>query len=119
MRYTEQQVKHTAKLIVSALYNEITIEEAKSKMLPELRDTKVYENFDDGLKRTRDRLNGGTPFRSAPLNWAKEIYINLRTEDKRKYLDAIQGQITRGREQYDQPSITLQKWVDRLIKECK
>ena len=116
MPYSTQQVKHTSKLIVSALYKEITIKEAKSKMLPELRDTKVYKNFDYDLKRTRDRLNGETPFRSVPLNWAKEIYKNLRVEDKILYLEAIQRQIEEDKEKYDRPSHSLQRWVEQNLK---
>jgi len=48
------------------------------------------------LDKTRDRLGGETPHFSVPLKWTKEIYPNLKIEDKCKYLEAIQRQIEEG-----------------------
>jgi hypothetical protein len=110
MAYTEEQVKHTSKLIVSALYKEITIEEAKSKMLPELISTDIYENFVNNVTRTKARLNGETPHFRVPLKWAKPIYENLKDEHKLPYLKAIMREIEVGKT-HNVPSIRLSEWV--------
>ncbi len=118
MRYNDKQVEHTAKLIVRALYGEITIEEAKSKMLPELEGADIHKNFIKNVDRTRDRLSGETPHFSVPLKWAKEIYPNLKTEDKGKYLEAIQRQIEED-SKHNKPSIKLQVWLNQETILCK
>lgn len=108
MRYTEEEVDSTSRLMVDALYGIKTIDDAMEQMYD--KEVKAYLNFKLYVKYLKNQLEGKTVHFATPCNWAKAHYKYLNNEDKLKFLDAMERQVEYD-SQYDTPSHKLKKWI--------
>ncbi len=118
MRYSEEQVDSTSKLMVDALYGIKTIDEAMEQMYS--KEVKAYSNFKLYVKYLQNQLDGKTVHFATPLNWAKVHYKYLKNRDKIKFLDAMERQVEYD-SQYGTPSHKLKKWIrsQRLLSQTQ
>ncbi len=108
MRYTKEQVDSTAKLMVEALYRQKTIDEAMEQVYS--KEVKIYEHFKQYVGNLKKQLDGGTPHLATPCNWAEALYKYLKSDDKLKFLDAMDRQVAYDAN-YGTPSHKLKKWI--------
>ncbi len=109
MRYTNEQVDSTSELIVEALYGVKLIDEAMEQVYS--KEVKVYTNFKLYVGYLKKQLEGKTVHLATPCNWAESLYKNLNSEDKLKFLDAMDRQVEYDL-QYGTPSHKLRKWIN-------
>ena len=106
MRYTQEEIAHTAHLIVCVVYGKLTLGEAQALALPSVRDRKAVIQMRMAVEKTKARLNGDVPWLKAPYPWVKEIYKHLTGEDKAYYAKAISEQLVYA------PNQNLERWLN-------
>ena len=108
MRYTQEQIEDTSKLIVEALYSEKTIDEAMELIFS--KEVKQYKNFKLNVMNLEKQLNGKVIHFVTTCNWAKAIYKELNNEDKPKFIEAMKRQVEYDLK-YNLKNYKMRKWI--------